>query len=205
MLKRLSKKKVPEKAAAAGAGASEGSAAVATPDAGPAPGAAASAAGTPAPPGSAGLHGTPAEGMTCKASWEDIDADNYCEYRSAPSGKWLPSGFASDTVRHLLKTQFRKYLDDVEKATKDCAAAVRRLVNKGPPVYLSDQEALPLVEGDTHIDMLWFANGGGAAAEELSSALEGAFVGDAREALWDTQKEVLQAMEQVEEADASEK
>jgi hypothetical protein len=50
--------------------------------------------------------------------------------------------------------QFQKYLDDVEKAARDCARAVRRLVEKGPPIWLSDQNALPIPEGDTHIEQV---------------------------------------------------
>jgi hypothetical protein len=50
--------------------------------------------------------------------------------------------------------QFQKYLDDVEKAARDCARAVRRLVEKGPPIWLSDSNALPIPEGDTHIEQV---------------------------------------------------
>ncbi|GBG33950.1 Hypothetical Protein FCC1311_101732 [Hondaea fermentalgiana] len=141
-------------------------------------------------------HGSPPEGLTCKATWEDITEEegNYCEYLSMPSGQWLPSHFGADTVRHLLKTQFPKYLEDVEKAAKDCAAAVRRLVTKGPPVYLSDAEALPLPEGDTHIEKIWFA----ADDEEISAKLAGALEGDAREELWASQRETLAMMEAAE-------
>ncbi len=58
----------------------------------------------------------------------------------------------------MLDQQFQRFLDDVEKAAKDCAAAVRRLVNKGPPMYISDPHGLPIPEGDSHIAKIWFAN-----------------------------------------------
>ena len=60
----------------------------------------------------------------------------------------------------MLDQQFQRYLDDVEKAAKDCAAAVRRLVNKGPPMYISDPHGLPVPEEDTHVDKIWFASEG---------------------------------------------
>uniref|UniRef100_A0A7S2SMM4 Uncharacterized protein n=1 Tax=Mucochytrium quahogii TaxID=96639 RepID=A0A7S2SMM4_9STRA len=143
------------------------------------------------------MHGEPREGLTCKATWEDITTLTYCEYRTQPSGKWLPAEFSSDTIDHLLSTQFGKYLSDVEKAAKDCAAAVRRLVTKGPPVYLADANALPLPEGDTHIDMIWYSRDN----TEHSAQLKGALTGDERQALWDSQKATLEAMEQAENVD----
>jgi hypothetical protein len=58
----------------------------------------------------------------------------------------------------MLDEQYQRYLDDVEKAARDCAAAVRRLVTKGPPMYINDAHGMPLPEGDTHIAQLWFAD-----------------------------------------------
>jgi len=113
-----------------------------------------------------------------------------------PSGTWHPSGYAKDTVLHLLDTGFEKYTSDVEKASKDCAAAVRRLVTKGPPEFLEDKTALPLPEGDTHIARVWFQ----ADGKELSARLRAAPEGAAREALWNAQREALAAMEAAEAA-----
>ncbi len=81
------------------------------------------------------------------------------------------------------------------------AAAVRRLVTDGPPVYLFDKSgvALPVPDGDTHIDMLWFC----ATGEEEEAVLEGALQGEARETLWAEQKAILAAMEMAEEENSS--
>ena len=78
---------------------------------------------------------------------------------------------------------------------QDCAAAVRRLVTRGPPVYLFEPNALPLPGGDTHIDLLWFSSGN----REAPAKLEGALEGEEREKLWSTQRETLRAMELAEE------
>ena len=156
-----------------------------------------SAPSTPKPAGKGApvaQHGRPRDGMECMATMDDISESNYCEYLSMPSGTWLPSQFAADTVEHLLDTQFAKYLGDVEKAAKDCAAAVRRLVSKGPPVYIEDKNAMPLKEGDTHIAKLWFMSSG----EERSAKLKGALDGAERDKLWGSQKETLAAMEAAE-------
>jgi len=142
----------------------------------------------------------PPEGLMCKASWEDItkEAGNYVEYKTEPSGTWHSAHFSAETVRHLLNTQFTKYLSDVENAAKDCAAAVRRVIAKGPPMYLEDREALPLPDGDTHISTVWFAK----EDEEVEARLVGSLEGDAREALWSSQKETLKAMEEAEATSA---
>lgn len=139
-------------------------------------------------------HGKPLEEMTCMATWDDITEENYCEYFTIPSRTWHPSKYSAGVVRGLLKTQFAKYIKDVENAAKDCAAAVRRLVSTGPPVYLCDKIALPLPEGDTHIEKVWFM----AGDEEVSAKLEGGLEDEAREKLWASQKETLAAMEAAE-------
>ena len=63
-------------------------------------------------------------------------------------------------------------------------------------MYIFEPNGLPLPEGDTHVDMLWFSNGN----KEVSAKLAGALDGDAREQLWNNQKETLKAMEAAEAA-----
>ena len=151
---------------------------------------------TPATAASAGKgagHGKPPADWECAATFEDITEEegNYVEFQSAPSGTWHPAKFSKATLLHLQATLFDKYMKDVEKASKDCAAAVRRLVSKGPPLYVSDPVALKLPEGDTHVAKLWFMD----EDREVSAKLVGAPEGAEREALWNAQKEVLAAME----------
>jgi len=140
------------------------------------------------------IHGKAPEGLTCKVTWDDIDDDNYCEYQTVPSGEWNCAYFSSDTIEHMINSQYAKYLQDVEAAAKDCAAAVRRLVEMGPPMYLSDRVGLPLPEGDTHIDKVWFSSND----KETSARLVGSLQGEERETLWNSQKETLAAMEAAE-------
>ena len=92
-------------------------------------------------------------------------------------------------------------MKDVDKATRDCAAAVKRIVIKGPPQYLSDcnhLEAMPLVENDTHVGEFWFMNGNKTVSGRLVDAPDG----KAREELWTSQKETLAAMEAVESSES---
>eukprot|EP00298_Acanthocystis_sp_HF-20_P015742 c21247_g1_i2.p1 GENE.c21247_g1_i2~~c21247_g1_i2.p1 ORF type:complete len:153 (+),score=86.49 c21247_g1_i2:184-642(+) len=145
-------------------------------------------------------HGTPKQGAECMASGEDITNENYCEYLTAPSQTWHPSLYSEEIVRQLIATQFGTYLKNVENATRDCAAAVRRVIAKGPPTYLSDPHALPLPEGDTHITTIWYSK----SNTEESARLEGALSEEEREKLWSDQKEVLASMEKVEASEATE-
>jgi len=145
----------------------------------------------------AAKHGKPTPGLECKASFEAIDEKNYCEYQAAPSGKWAPCGYSQETIEYLLDTAYEHYLKDVEKAAKDCAAAVRRLVSKGPPLYLSEcnhPDAMPLAGGDTHVSNFWFMNGDRVVSGRLKNAPDGTD----RETLWLSQKETLAAMEAAE-------
>jgi hypothetical protein len=136
-------------------------------------------------------HSTPKPGMTCLITMDDITKENYAEYRCQPSGKWLPAQMTSEMVLHFISTGWDKYVKDVEAASKDCAAAVRRLVQKGPPLYVSEPKILPLPEGDEYIDEFWFMNGD----QTISAKLEGALEGEAREKLHATQLETLKMME----------
>lgn len=103
-------------------------------------------------------HGEPTPDMCCLCSYEDITTEdgNYCEYLTVPSNTWSPCLFETSMVTHLLSTQFQTYMDRVKKT--DCQAELRRLLAAGPPVYISDKTALPVPEGDTHVERLWFAS-----------------------------------------------
>ena len=105
------------------------------------------------------------------------------EYQGYPSGKWKPCLYERCVVEQMLKEQFGQYVERVR--TTDCQAELKRLLAKGPPIYLSDAHALSLEEeGDEYVSRLWFADGN----VEQSAQLEGALVGAEREALWEELK-----------------
>ncbi|KAG2519093.1 hypothetical protein BBO99_00007797 [Phytophthora kernoviae] len=136
-------------------------------------------------------HGKPPADLECMATMDDITEENgnYCEFQTSPSGSWHVALFCSDVVKQLLSTQFHTFMKKVQEA--DCKAELRRLVAKGPPIWLEDKHALPLPEGDTHICQVWFAKDN----EERSAKLDGAVEGEARETLWKELQELLAAME----------
>ncbi|KAL4139775.1 hypothetical protein PRNP1_015622 [Phytophthora ramorum] len=137
-------------------------------------------------------HGKPPAGLECMATMDDIteEDNNFCEFQTSPSGSWHAALFCVDVVGQLLATQFHTYMKKVQEA--DCKAELRRLVAKGPPVWLEDKHALPVPEGDTHITKVWFAKD----EEERSAKLDGAVEGQARDVLWKELQQLLAAMEE---------
>lgn len=108
------------------------------------------------------------------------------EYQTYPSMQWHPAKYEASVILQLQKDQFSAFVNKVK--TTDCQAELRRLLDKGPPIYISDKHALPLPEnGDTHICKLWFSSDDA----ERSAVLEGALEGDARQKLWDELKEFI--------------
>jgi len=104
---------------------------------------------------------------------------NYVEYQTAPSLTWHPAHLSKEVVEHLMNTQFGQWKSRVQ--TTDCMAELRRLLDAGPPIYISDKHALPVPEGDTHVCKLWFAE----EDEERPAVLKDAVLGEERDKLWE--------------------
>lgn len=129
-------------------------------------------------------HGQPSAGMECLATMDDITSENYCEYKTEPSGTWHPSLFSKPVVVELQNTQFVQYMEAVQKP--DCKAELRRLLKTGPPTFIYDKHALALPEGDTHISTLWFMD----SDTEVSALLVDAKEGEQRIKLWEELKQM---------------
>jgi hypothetical protein len=116
--------------------------------------------------------------VNCSSCWEDITATNYVEYFPTPSieehaepVQWTMSKYCEDCVKYLLQTQWKIYTDALAKTT--CKAEQRRLLKRGPPINLRDDEALPCPEKG-EVQSLWFLSDG----LEHSAKLEGSLVGE---------------------------
>lgn len=131
-------------------------------------------------------HGPVPANLECLVTMEDIDETNYVEYQSHPSGVWQAAKMEESVIQQLLSTQFHEYLKKVQ--TSDCQAELRRLLSKGPPVFVSDPHGLPLAqESDTHVSQLWYSS----SNTTLSAKLDGAVQGSGRMELWESLKEFL--------------
>jgi len=116
--------------------------------------------------------------MMCLATMEDITEENYVEYQTYPSLNWHACQYEQSVIHQLLKSKFEDFVNKVK--TTDCQAELRRLLDAGPPVYISDKHAMPIPDGDTHIIKLWYSSD----SQERSAVLEGALQGKDREKLW---------------------
>jgi hypothetical protein len=85
----------------------------------------------------------------------------------------------------------RFLLPSLQVSKADCAAALRRAIAEGPPVWMSDRIALPLPAGDTHIVKFWWQE----TNEETDAKVDGALEGEEREKLWKQQRDCLAEME----------
>jgi len=72
--------------------------------------------------------------------------------------KWKPALFEKSIVETLLETQYHQYIKT--SRTTECLAELKRLVKKGPPVYISDPFGLPLDNDDVGIEGGIESNGG---------------------------------------------
>lgn len=134
-----------------------------------------------APPRSPGLGLTAADvvalGLTCKVTWDTISPEQYCEFRCAPSSIWVSAHFSADIVRELRREQFSNYLQtwcDIVEMKEDCGATARTLADRGPPMWIADSSGLPLPQGQSHIDRLWFMGERAGRSRASSAALDGA-------------------------------
>lgn len=125
------------------------------------------------------IHQKPKEGMVCLVTYEDITEENYVEYQVYPSMKWKPALFEQCVVEQMLNDMFQQYIDRVKKT--DCQAELRRLLEKGPPIYISDEHGLPLEEGEDYVTRLWFSSDNSIRSAKLKGSKEG----EERQLLWD--------------------
>ena len=114
------------------------------------------------------------------------------EYQIHPTMEWKPCLYEASIVQKLLQEQFHDYIERVKKT--DCQAELRRLLAKGPPIWLSDEHALPLEkkedsssEPEQYVCQLWFQ----ADNRYMSAKLDGAVEGAERDSLWDELRQFI--------------
>jgi hypothetical protein len=128
---------------------------------------------------------------------------------------WKAAKMEQSVIEELLQTQFTTYINRVKET--DCQAELRRLLQSGPPIYISDKYGLPLTNTDdtadrenanddtidndnvsnhssnnttapdTHICTLWFQSDNTERSAKLYNALEGI----ERQQLWDELKQFI--------------
>ena len=108
----------------------------------------------------------------CLSCFDDIINENFVLYKDTLTSKWKPCPYCSQCINHMIKTKWYDYIHQID--TADCAAALKRLLARGPPLNLRDQ-AIECDNGTSEIYMLYFNNA------EQSAKLEGSLTGEERE------------------------
>ncbi len=65
------------------------------------------------------------------------------------AGPWYPAPYCESCLStYFISGQWQSYLDNVDKASADCAAALRRLLTQPPPLYVKDAGFAKCKQGD---------------------------------------------------------
>ena len=119
------------------------------------------------------------------------------------AGPWMPSVYCQQCLEgQFIAQQWQTYLDNISKA--DCAAALRRLITKPPPINVKDA-GLPCEDnattdddperGEGEVHSFWYASDGA----EHSAKLAGSLMGEERSRFWEEKKDFLTVTELEEE------
>lgn len=128
----------------------------------------------------------------CLICCEDLDSSNYAEYRAHEESEWMVSPYCSNCLESYFKQrQWEQYLDHVHKA--DCAAALRRILNKPVPTNVRDK-GLPCDNENGEVYQFWYASEG-----LVSAKLENAPEGSDRDTFILEMQEMLEAFRIAEE------
>lgn len=119
------------------------------------------------------------EGSCCLVCYEDLDLENAVSYQAKADGPWDISKFCLDCIKRLIETQYMRYINSVRNST--CAREQRALLDRGPPVNVSDRLGFPMAE-ENEVHMLYDCG----AKKYLSPRLHGTpETPEERQRVWD--------------------
>lgn len=138
----------------------------------------------------------------CLACICPIEPELYSEFRYHQDQEWIPSRYCWDCIQYLLKTKWQDYCNGIAKA--DCATALDRLIENGPPTNLRDpvgfydpepsrhEEIQPGMfrNKDTSLEVFEFRY----CQNVLSAKLDGSLTGQSRLDWWDELKEIRRGL-----------
>ncbi|GFE55557.1 hypothetical protein BaOVIS_029610 [Babesia ovis] len=117
------------------------------------------------------------DGTTCLVCFEDLTRENAVGYKVDKDAEWALATFCIDCIKYLLKTQYEKYINALRTTT--CAKEQRSLLERGPPINVSDRLGFPLAEKEEVYELFDVGE-----SKVMSAKLEGSLVGEEREQLW---------------------
>ncbi|EDO05879.1 uncharacterized protein BBOV_IV002820 [Babesia bovis T2Bo] len=118
------------------------------------------------------------DGSTCLVCFEELTRENGVAYKVNDGDDfWALSTFCIECIKHLLKTQYERYIVSIRTTT--CAKEQRSLLDRGPPINISDRLGFPLADNKEVSEL--FDMGRNLS---ISAKLEGSLIGEEREKLW---------------------
>lgn len=125
----------------------------------------------------------------------ELNADNYAEFKESESAPWRPSVYCSECIQeYFIDKQWEAYLKKIADA--DCAAALRRILSKPPPLNVQDKGFASDTNEEGIVHKFWFSN----IQKEVSAQLKNTPLGEDRDRFWSDQQENLIALETAEAA-----
>ncbi|KEG04563.1 conserved Plasmodium protein, unknown function [Plasmodium vinckei vinckei] len=124
------------------------------------------------------------DNLLCLICYDDINENNYIEYKTDENSQWHPSMFCMNCTGILIDTQYHKYVDNVQKS--DCLKEQTSLLKMGPPINVKDKNGFPLSDGK-EIHSLWYF----CDKQVHSAKLDGSLVGEERMKMWEELKKFL--------------
>lgn len=123
----------------------------------------------------------------CLFDFED-DHKLIVEYQTKKYSKWYLSPYCWECTDMLIKFQWELYVKSIEKA--DCAASLRRAIQKRPPVNLRIECDEPYIQCEVYQLRLKHNQ------EIIPCKLVGSLEGDERQKWWDEKKQICKIIEQ---------
>jgi hypothetical protein len=108
----------------------------------------------------------------CLFCCAELDESCYAEFMPPSLSKWKPAPYCSNCIQQFfIDQQWAKYLKSIAEA--DCAAALRRVLSKHPPLYVTDKGFATDESAEGVVGQFWFSNSNAVHSSKLKDALEG--------------------------------
>lgn len=129
----------------------------------------------------------------CQCCYDELNKDNSAKYTDKKGGDKMDSIFCRECIEIVLDTQWNTYVNLIKKA--DCAAALKRAIDIGPPTNLRDPKAFPCDNKSKEVYTFYYGK------RKKSAKLKGSLEGEERMKWWNEYLSIQKAMEQAEKAD----
>ena len=132
----------------------------------------------------------PVEAFDCLCCMDAVDDSSVCDFRTDKSDSWVRAKYCCGCTQMLLDTQYVNFMKQIELAASGspeaCKKAIRTMIERGSPIYISDRHAFSCEDGETVVE-LWFGSDKAVHPARLTGSLDGA----AHKEQWEFYREFL--------------